>query len=439
MSEVNLLVVGSSEVRMFWEGRQYLQQEYGIRVRVDYQAGAVLEESLGQIKRSMKPNTQILIIWALTPYAWKRTPIRTKNKWDTTIFRPSKFLSIENVPGLMNRIMRYVLQVNPYCSVYLSIPAIKDMYCFNESRLVKAWGENYRDYLLHHAEYNPEQMRTSSVRAYSLFCSLKKPHYHWEEKQLLFGGSALNCYASRIPNKGRGREQRHQAAHTKYLKGYSSRLDSTLIPDGLHGNQEFLHFYMLSNRRILDSFNPIQRNYQLHEKRQHPHSLKSSSKKGPRPLMQIDTSNFVPPVASTTRNNNDNELTAENQYRFGDLSQPSTSHEGRIPTAPQPYDFIPCNYPALITPTQQHGYTLYPHVSPFDIYSHNTNPFLLPSTFPSSCSHHMINPDAQAWVREYMNDRKRKGHERKLKRLHDLEELSLAIDQEKEITKRLRR
>ncbi|KAL7640327.1 UNVERIFIED_CONTAM: hypothetical protein RMT77_008591 [Armadillidium vulgare] len=284
MFEVNLLVVGSSEVRMFWEGRQYLQQEYGIRVRVDYQAGAVLEESLRQIKRSMKPNTQILIIWALTPYAWKRTPIRTKNKWDTTIFRPSKFLSIENVPGLMNHIMRYVLQVNPYCSVYLSIPAIKDMYCFNESRLVKAWGENYRDYHLHYAEYNPEQMRTSSVRAYSLFCSLKKPHYHWEEKQLLF------------------------AVGIK-----------------------------------------------------------------------------------------------------------------------------------LITPTQQHGYTLYPHVSPFDIYSHNTNPFLLPSTFPSSCSHHMINPDAQAWVREYMNDRKRKGHERKLKRLHDLEELSLAIDQEKEITKRLRR
>ncbi|KAL7638004.1 UNVERIFIED_CONTAM: hypothetical protein RMT77_011617 [Armadillidium vulgare] len=51
----------------------------------------------------------------------------------------------------------------------------------------------------------------------------------------------------------------------------------------------------------------------------------------------------------------------------------------------------------------------------------------------------MINPDAQAWVQEYLNDRKRKGHEHKLKRLHDLEELSLAIDQEKEITKRLRR
>ncbi|KAL7631516.1 UNVERIFIED_CONTAM: hypothetical protein RMT77_018181 [Armadillidium vulgare] len=438
MPEVNLLVVGSSEVRMFWEGRQYLQQEYGIRVRVDYQAGVVLEESLGQIKRSMKPNTQILIIWALTPYAWKRTPIRAKNKRDTTIFRPSKFLTVDNIPGLMNHIMRYVLQVNPYCSVYLSIPAIKDMYCFNEGRLVKAWGEKYRDYLLHHVDYNPEQMRTSSVRAYSLFYSLKKPQYHWEEKQLLFGNDALSCYASRIPNKGRGREQRHQAAHTKYLKGDSSRLESTLLPDGLHGNQEFLYYYMLSHRRILDSFNPVRRNYQLHGKRQHPHSLKLSSKKGPRPLMQIDTSDFIPPVASTTRNIMENKLMYKNQHKFGDHSQSSTSHEEGVQTAPQPNNLIPFNYP-LITPTQQHGYTLYPHVSPFGIYPPTTNPFLLPSTFASSFSHHMINPDAQAWVREYMNERKRKGHEHKLKRLHDLEELSLAVDQEKEITKRLRR
>ncbi|KAL7631415.1 UNVERIFIED_CONTAM: hypothetical protein RMT77_018283 [Armadillidium vulgare] len=80
MPEVNLFLVGSSEVRMFWEGRQYLQQEYGIRVRVDYQAGVVLEESLGQIKRSMKPNTQILIIWALTPYAWGENPHSRKEQ-----------------------------------------------------------------------------------------------------------------------------------------------------------------------------------------------------------------------------------------------------------------------------------------------------------------------------------------------------------------------
>ncbi|KAL7630353.1 UNVERIFIED_CONTAM: hypothetical protein RMT77_019495 [Armadillidium vulgare] len=135
---------------MFMEGKEYLQREYGINVQVEYKAGTVLSECLGQIKRSLKPTTQILIIWALTPYAWKQTPIRAKNKKEIRIFRPNRYLSIDPIPGLMDRIMEYVHQISPNCAVYLSIPAVKDLYTFNETILVKAWGETYRDYLLNH-------------------------------------------------------------------------------------------------------------------------------------------------------------------------------------------------------------------------------------------------------------------------------------------------
>ncbi|KAB7500059.1 hypothetical protein Anas_14532, partial [Armadillidium nasatum] len=62
---------------------------------------------LDQIKRQMKPTTHLIIVWALTPYGWRRTSIRTRGKPDTTIFRPATFFSLQDIPRHMNQIMSY--------------------------------------------------------------------------------------------------------------------------------------------------------------------------------------------------------------------------------------------------------------------------------------------------------------------------------------------
>ncbi|KAL7641819.1 UNVERIFIED_CONTAM: hypothetical protein RMT77_007693 [Armadillidium vulgare] len=126
-NKINLLVVGSSEVRMFVEGRELIGEEYGVKVRVEYQKGCILDASLGQIRRQMKPTTHLIIIWALMPYGWHRTPIRAQGKREITIFRPAIYFSLQPILGLMNQIMRHVLRVNPNCYVYLAIPAVKDL------------------------------------------------------------------------------------------------------------------------------------------------------------------------------------------------------------------------------------------------------------------------------------------------------------------------
>src|ERR1700755_120459 len=164
MKYINLLVVGDSEVRIFWEGRNLLKDEYGVFVQTEYRSGATLEDCLGHIQRQMKPSTHIIIIWALTPFAWRRTTIKNPDQRKTTIFRPSLHLSIDQIPAMMNQIMRHVLQVNPNCRVYLSIPAVKDLYKFNQPRLIQAWGEDYCDFLEDHIDYNPKRMRRYSLQ-----------------------------------------------------------------------------------------------------------------------------------------------------------------------------------------------------------------------------------------------------------------------------------
>ncbi|KAL7641242.1 UNVERIFIED_CONTAM: hypothetical protein RMT77_008380 [Armadillidium vulgare] len=123
---INLLVVGSSEVRMFAEGTDHLKNQYNVKVQVEYKSGAILDDCLYQIKHKMNPHTHMIILWALTPYGWRRTPNRTKGKQDITVCRPALHVSVDPIPGLMNPIMQYVSSVNPECEVYLSIPAVKD-------------------------------------------------------------------------------------------------------------------------------------------------------------------------------------------------------------------------------------------------------------------------------------------------------------------------
>ena len=44
MKYINLLVVGDSEVRIFWEGRNLLKDEYGVFAQTEYRSGATLED-----------------------------------------------------------------------------------------------------------------------------------------------------------------------------------------------------------------------------------------------------------------------------------------------------------------------------------------------------------------------------------------------------------
>src|ERR1700755_8895 len=168
-STINLLVVGSSEVRMFAEGRDYLKNQYNVKVQVEYKSGAILDDCLSQIKRKMTPHTHMIILWALTLYGWHRTTIRTKGKQDITVFRPTLHVSIDKIPGIMNQIMRYVSSVNPDCDVYVSIPAIKDLYQFNQQRIVRSWGFSYKNFLKNHYKLGQEPMRDHSIYVYRLF------------------------------------------------------------------------------------------------------------------------------------------------------------------------------------------------------------------------------------------------------------------------------
>lgn len=88
----------------------------------------------------------ISIIKALTPYSWKRTPIRTAERKDK-IFQPCDHVSLDPIPGMMNHHIKYVQNTNPYCNVYVSIPAVKDLYKFNQTHIIRAWRNEYKDVL----------------------------------------------------------------------------------------------------------------------------------------------------------------------------------------------------------------------------------------------------------------------------------------------------
>lgn len=82
---INLFVVGGSEASIFWLGQEYLKQEYNLNVKVKNHSGCKLEECISQLKHKVDPQTDLIMLWAVIPCAWKRILIKTKRRRRITL------------------------------------------------------------------------------------------------------------------------------------------------------------------------------------------------------------------------------------------------------------------------------------------------------------------------------------------------------------------
>ncbi|KAL7647740.1 UNVERIFIED_CONTAM: hypothetical protein RMT77_001349 [Armadillidium vulgare] len=436
---INLLVVGSSEVRMFVEGRELLKREYGMDVKVEYRKGCTLDYCLGQVQRQMKPTTHLIIVWALTPYGWRRTGIRTRGKPEITIFRPAIYFSLRDIPRLMNQIVEYVYRVNPKCLVYLAIPAVKDLYTFNQTRIVRAWGEDYQDFLKNHTDYNPKQMRKHSVYVYDQFTSLYQDTYYWEGKHLIYGNSALNCYVCYVKKRpDAAHHKRRGVEHVNFLNGVTNILNSDLLPDGLHGNQLFFKYYWKRNKSILNyvrEINDIPPPFKPPVAPPRPPLL------GDAPTITYQTTDATGQMIHTSSTSQNLENTerpdrvSQILYTFTDLNQPSTSRDGftsqgsfQTPTREE-YIASPYTQPQCIT----HMPSSFSHQGCMS--NPITNPLVYSSAFTSYDSDD-ADVDADISVRDFINERKRKGHSDTEVLIRDLDKMIKTVKKEQEILKR---
>ncbi|KAL7634655.1 UNVERIFIED_CONTAM: hypothetical protein RMT77_015032 [Armadillidium vulgare] len=436
---VNLLVVGSSEVKMFLNGKEHLRGVYNANLQVEYRPGVVLDECLDQIKKKMKTNTHIIIIWALTPYGWKREYIRAKGKREISVFRPALHVSLDPIPGLMNQIMRYVYSVNSSCEVYLSIPAVKDMYKFNQTRIMRNWGIEYKNYLENNHKLGIEPMQHHSIRMYHMFRNLWRNEYYWEDRKLIYGNGALNLYSKHLAHRSP-----HPLAfvpHTAFLKKKHPSLDSDLLPDGLHGNQQFLRYYLMDNKKIFlnywmsnepTSITPLT----PPRKRQRKESLLGD---GPdEPYQHLRT---------TALTDNQNETSTPDRvseilYRFVDVSQPSTSRDGLVEAH---------NNSVTLQERRNSSYTPYTHTAYVPPIMHVPNSFFNSAVFPSysgygygsshATPHDMrLDPerdaDAHSLIREFLEDRRKRGQGEKRRQMEDLNSIIRVALYELEVVKK---
>ncbi|KAL7637885.1 UNVERIFIED_CONTAM: hypothetical protein RMT77_011509 [Armadillidium vulgare] len=179
-----MLIVGSSEAGIFRTGQTFLKEEYNIIVNIVNHAGCILEQSLGLLKRAMKPHFNIVLVWASNPMAWIRTSIRTRGRREMTVFRPNPFFFIDTIPGIMVQITAHAFSINNQCRVYLVIPAVKGLYTFNQTRLIREWGPAHKNFLNNDDRLNPIVMNQHSCHVYHQFKSLDQDHFHWLGKLL---------------------------------------------------------------------------------------------------------------------------------------------------------------------------------------------------------------------------------------------------------------
>ncbi|KAL7642428.1 UNVERIFIED_CONTAM: hypothetical protein RMT77_006989 [Armadillidium vulgare] len=447
---INLLVVGSSEVRMFAEGRDYLKNQYNVKVQVEYKSGAILDDCLSQIKRKMTPHTHMIILWALTPYGWRRTPIRTKGKQDITVFRPALHVSIDQIPGIMNQIMRYVSSVNPDCDVYVSIPAIKDLYQFNQQRIVRSWGFSYKNFLKNHYKLGQEPMRDHSIYVYRLFTSLKQDKFYWPEKKLLYGNGALNCFIEK--RASRKSLKKVSVPHTEYLQRRSLNLNSNLLPDGLHGTQEFLRYYLINHQKMFREFWGNSTNIP-------PQSIKvtiTAPTPAPRKSLlgdfpgdlyrQCQSPSLISVNQPVPRSSPPPDRISELLYQFGTLDQPSTSRAGLVVESPHqnacnedfysPFCHTPhtsTHYPVPLV-VRNNAFTnqpsSFPHLVDNSVYDQNTS-----QNEPVNTN---VAMEAHAVVRKFLDNKISKGQGEKRKLMMSLDCLIEAAKYENEMIKRFK-
>ncbi|KAL7635365.1 UNVERIFIED_CONTAM: hypothetical protein RMT77_014432 [Armadillidium vulgare] len=438
---INLLIVGSSEARMFLDGKEHLREVYNVNIQVEFRPGVVLDECLAQIKKKMKPNTHVIIIWALTPYGWKREYIRAKGKREISVFRPALHVSLDPIPRLMNHIMRYVYSVNSSCEVYLSIPAVKDMYKFNQNRLIKNWGIEYKNCLENNHKLGMEPMQHHSIQMYHMFQYLWRNEYHWEDKKLIYGNGAFNLYTKHLAH--RSTQPLAFVPHKAFLRKEHPSLDSDLLPDGLHGNQKFLKYYMMDNKKIFLNY------WTTNEPTSTPPPTHTKKQQGKESLLGDDPGEPYQHLRTITpTNNNQNEISPTPEHvskilnRFVDVSQPSTSRDG----------LVEAHNPSVTRQEWRNSsYTPYTHTAYVPHIMHVPNSFPNPAVFPSCSSyeysrshatpHDMrLDPerdaDAHSLIREFLEDRRKRGQGEKRKQMEDLNSIIRVALYELEVVKK---
>ncbi|KAL7630706.1 UNVERIFIED_CONTAM: hypothetical protein RMT77_019085 [Armadillidium vulgare] len=258
-----ILIIGASEVAKFDQIRDFVREELEEELTIDSYPGRPLESCNRVVQERMTPETKIVLLWALTPLAWRRVNIEEAGQ-QFTVFAPNENFSLQDVPQIMEDITTYVKSINRNCSIFLVLPAIKDMYQFNQKRLVRNLGEPYRHFLQNDLDLNPQRMRDFAIRAYWRFMELEGDDFNWNNKRILKANYAINRHFHLSGRDRRARRERGWIPpHTRFMQSQSLSLNLSIMPDGLHGTADFMRKFVLTYRRVFqDSLRENNRNPQ---------------------------------------------------------------------------------------------------------------------------------------------------------------------------------
>ncbi|KAL7632380.1 UNVERIFIED_CONTAM: hypothetical protein RMT77_017306 [Armadillidium vulgare] len=245
-----ILIIGASEISRVDQIRDYVREELGEEITIDSFPGRPLGNCIRVIQEQMTPETKIVLLWALTPLAWRRVNIEKAGR-RFTVFAPNGNFSLNEVPQIMEDITTHVKSVNRNCPIFLVLPAIKDMYQFNQKRLVQNLGESHRHFLQNDLDLNPHRMRDFAIRAYQRFMELETDNFSWTNKNTLKANYAINRHFHLSGRDRRGRRERGWIPpHVRFMQSQSLSLNLYIMPDGLHGNADFMKNFVLAYRRV---------------------------------------------------------------------------------------------------------------------------------------------------------------------------------------------
>ncbi|KAL7646490.1 UNVERIFIED_CONTAM: hypothetical protein RMT77_001740 [Armadillidium vulgare] len=84
-----ILIIGASEISRFDQIRDYVREELGEEITIDSFPGRPLGNCIRVIQEQMTPETKIVLLWALTPLAWRRC----KGSYESDFHYENNFIS----------------------------------------------------------------------------------------------------------------------------------------------------------------------------------------------------------------------------------------------------------------------------------------------------------------------------------------------------------
>ncbi|KAL7638475.1 UNVERIFIED_CONTAM: hypothetical protein RMT77_011045 [Armadillidium vulgare] len=242
------LVIGDSEVEMFERHHELLREEWNADVRASFRSGRTLLKCEEVLQQWMTEDTRVVLIWALTCMAWEMRPLYSRRPY-TRIAEPKLDMDLSVVGPIMTNLVNIAKRVNSNCQVFLVIPTIKDLYTFNQKKIIRKHGMEDRDMLLNHPYLNPYAMRDHSIKVYEQFGKIATNEFSWPHKRFLKANHAINRYYSMT---GTRRSESFVPLHTRYLRKETEILGlQEIMADGLHGNREFLKWFIKGHDALI--------------------------------------------------------------------------------------------------------------------------------------------------------------------------------------------